>query len=50
MVSRQKVLTKVFGDPQKRIVKGLEKRIKGINELEPKYQKLKKAEKDMKNE
>lgn len=44
MVSRQKVLTKVFGDPQKRIVKGLEKRIKGINELEPKYQKLKKAE------
>lgn len=40
MVSRQKVLTKVFGDPQKRVVKALEKRVKGINELEGKYKKL----------
>lgn len=40
MVSRQKVLTKVFGDPQKRVVKGLEKRVKGISELAPKYKKL----------
>lgn len=45
MVSRQKVLTKVFGDPQKRIVKGLEKRVKGINELEDKYKKL--SDKDL---
>ena len=44
MVSRQKVLSKVFGDPQKRIVKGLEKRVSGINALEEKYKKLKKAE------
>jgi preprotein translocase subunit SecA len=44
MVSRQKVLTKVFGDPQKRTIKGLEKRVERVNELEKKYQKLKKAE------
>lgn len=40
MVSRQKVLTKVFGDPQKRLVKALEKRVQGINALEEKYKKL----------
>lgn len=40
MVSRQKVLTKVFGDPQKRIVKGLEKRAQAITALEPKYEKM----------
>ena len=40
MVSRQKVLSKVFGDPQRRILKGLEKRVKEINELEPKYKKM----------
>lgn len=28
MVSRQKVLSKVFGDPQRRIIKNLEKRVK----------------------
>lgn len=44
MVSRQKVLTKVFGDPQKRAVKVLEKRAKVIGELAPKYKKLKDAE------
>ena len=44
MVSRQKVLSKVFGDPQKRIIKGLEKRVKDVNDLEPKYEKLKKAD------
>lgn len=44
MVSRQKVLSKVFGDPQKRIIKGLEKRVKDINVLEPKFEKMKKAE------
>ena len=40
MVSRQKVLSKVFGDPQRRIIKNLEKRVKEINELESKYQKM----------
>lgn len=40
MVSRQKVLTKVFGDPQKRIIKGLEKRAQAITALEPKYEKM----------
>lgn len=40
MVSRQKVLTKVFGDPQKRVVKGLEKRVQSITALEDKYKKL----------
>ncbi len=40
MVSRQKALTKVFGDPQKRIVKALEKRVRGITALEEKYKKL----------
>ncbi len=40
MVSRQKVLTSVFGDPQVRTLKALQKRVKGINELEPKYEKM----------
>lgn len=43
-LSRQKVLTKIFGDPQKRIVRGLEKKVKAINELEDKYKKMKKAD------
>lgn len=44
MVSRQKVLTKVFGDPQKRIVKGLDKRVQAITAIEPKYEKMKDEE------
>ncbi|HEU4716038.1 MAG TPA: preprotein translocase subunit SecA [Candidatus Saccharimonadales bacterium] len=44
MVSRQSALTKVFGDPQKRIIKGLEKRVGAINALADKYKALKKAE------
>lgn len=40
MVSRQKVLTKVFGDPQKRILKGLDKRVKAINDLADKYKAM----------
>ncbi len=44
MVSRQKVLSKVFGDPQKRVLKGLEKRVHDINRLESKYESMKKAE------
>lgn len=44
MVSRQSALTKVFGDPQKRIIKGLEKRVGTINALGDKYKAFKKAE------
>ncbi|NLA43034.1 preprotein translocase subunit SecA [Candidatus Saccharibacteria bacterium] len=44
MVSRQKVLSKVFGDPQKRILKALEKRVKDIGQLEAKYEAMKKAD------
>lgn len=40
MANRQKILTKVFGDPQKRILKGLEKKVKEINNLEDKYKKM----------
>jgi len=44
MVSRQSALTKVFGDPQKRILKGLEKKVGAINALADKYKAMKKAE------
>ncbi len=44
VVSRQKALTKVFGDPQKRTLKRLEKRVIDINKLSDKYQKMSKAE------
>lgn len=44
MVSRQKVLTKVFGDPQKRILKTLSKRVDEVNALEDKYKKMSKAD------
>lgn len=44
MVSRQKVLTKVFGDPQKRLVRGLEKRVESVNALSDKYKKMSKAD------
>jgi preprotein translocase subunit SecA len=44
MVSRQTVLTKVFGDPQTRILKGLEKKVIGINNLADTYKKMSKAE------
>ncbi len=44
MVSRQKVLTKVFGDPQKRLIKALEKRVVGINALGDKYKKMSDAD------
>ncbi len=43
-VTRQAVLTRVFGDPQKRIVKGYQKKVSAVNALEDKYKKMKKAE------
>jgi preprotein translocase subunit SecA len=44
MVSRQKALTKVFGDPQARILKVLEKKVGAINALTDKYKQMKKTE------
>ena len=44
MVTRQGVLTKIFGDPQKRILKGLEKKVGAINDLAEKYHKMSKPE------
>ncbi len=41
---RQKALTKVFGDPQKKILKRLEKRVIEINDLADVYKKMKKSE------
>lgn len=40
MVSRQKVLTKVFGDPQARILKTLQKKVGAINDLADTYKKM----------
>ncbi|MDB5186915.1 MAG: secA [Candidatus Saccharibacteria bacterium] len=44
MVNRQKALTKVFGDPQVRILKVLQKKVGAINDLTDKYKKMTKAE------
>lgn len=44
MVSRQAVLVKIFGDPQKRILKGLEKKVGAINALAEKYHKMSKSD------
>jgi preprotein translocase subunit SecA len=44
MVSKTKVLTKIFGDPQARLLRGLQKRVGSINVLSDKYQKMTKPE------
>jgi len=44
MVSRQKALTKVFGDPQTRIIKGLRKRVIAVNALEATYKAMTKTD------
>ena len=44
MVTRDKALTKVFGDPQKRTLKRLQKKVTEINALGPKYKKMTKKE------
>lgn len=44
MVSRQAALTKVFGDPQKREVRRLQKRVDQVNALAGKYKKMTKPE------
>ena len=44
MVSRQKALTKVFGDPQLRILKVLQKKVGAINDLADTYKAFTKPE------
>lgn len=44
MVNRDKALTKIFGDPQKRIIKRLQKRVEEVNALGDKYKKMSKKE------
>ena len=44
MVNQQQALTKIFGDPQKRILKRLSKKVAEINALEDKYKKMSKKE------
>lgn len=44
MVSRQKVLTKIFGDPQIKLLKTLQKKVVSINNLTDKYKKFSKAD------
>lgn len=44
MASTSKVLTKIFGDPQVRLLKGLQKKVASINALSDKYKKLSKPE------
>lgn len=44
MVSRQKALSKVFGDPQKKIIKRLQKKVVEVNALADKYKKMTKPE------
>lgn len=39
-ITRQKALGKVFGDPQARILKKLQKRVVAINDLSKKYEKM----------
>ncbi len=44
MVNQQQALTKIFGDPQKRILKRLRKRVDEVNALEDKYKKMTKKQ------
>lgn len=44
MISRQGALTKIFGDPQKKILKRLQKKVDAINALTDKYKKMTKPE------
>lgn len=44
MVNQQAALSKIFGDPQKRTLKRLQKKVDEINKLAPKYEKMSKKE------
>lgn len=48
MVSKNKVLTKIFGDPQARILKGLNKKVQAINTLSDKYKNM--SDKELRNQ
>ena len=39
-ITRQAALTKIFGDPQRKMLKRLEKKVAAVNALEDKYKKL----------
>jgi len=43
-ITRQGALTKVFGDPQKKTLKRLQKKVDAVNELSDKYKNLSKAD------
>lgn len=43
-ISRQKALTKIFGDPQKKIIKRLSKKVAEINNLADKYKAMSKSD------
>ena len=44
MISRQGALTKIFGDPQAKTIKRLQRKVVTINALEEKYKKLSKTD------
>ena len=44
MISKQGALTKIFGDPQAKTIKRLEKKVVSVNALEEKYKKFSKAD------
>jgi len=48
MVSKNKVLMKIFGDPQARTLKDLNKKVEAINALSDKYKKM--SDKELKNQ
>lgn len=44
MAGKNKVLTKIFGDPQTRLLKNLQKKVVAVNALSEKYQQMSKSE------
>jgi preprotein translocase subunit SecA len=44
MVSKNRILTKIFGDPQVRLLNGLQKKVVAINALSEKYRKMSESE------
>jgi preprotein translocase subunit SecA len=44
MISRQGALTKIFGDPQKKTLRRLQKKVDAVNALSDKYKKMSKPE------
>ncbi|MEI6850488.1 MAG: preprotein translocase subunit SecA [Candidatus Saccharibacteria bacterium] len=44
MENKKNILTKIFGDPQVRLLKALQKKVSAVNDLSEKYKKLSKPE------